>query len=200
MDRLSDEELINQFRASTGPPQNNPQLNELFRRYHEKVGWWCWKHTGNKEQAADLAQDVFIRVFQKLDSFQGNSRFSTWLYTVVRNHCLNEIKSRASQPRIHQPVDDFDPFEFAADPSANPLQQLQREADAAMARRLMQETLEETERTVMYLHYAQELPLDAVTRMLGLSNTSGAKAYIVSARRKLQKAVERLKRQGTRGD
>jgi DNA-directed RNA polymerase specialized sigma subunit len=63
----------------------------------------------------------------------------------------------------------------------------QREA-AELLRQLIRESLDETETKVMTLHYVNELPLDAVSRILGLTNTSGAKAYVVSARRKLRRA------------
>jgi len=57
--------------------------------------------------------------------------------------------------------------------------------------RFILETLDETEARVMMLHYGQEIPLHAVRRMLGLTNKSGAKAYIVGARRKLAAAMSR---------
>jgi hypothetical protein len=56
------------------------------------------------------------------------------------------------------------------------------------------ETLDQTEAQVMLLHYGQELPLNAVSKMLGLTNKSGAKAYIVSAKRKLNAAKSALDR------
>jgi len=62
-----------------------------------------------------------------------------------------------------------------------------------MVRDLVRDSLSETEARVMTLHYAEELPLDAVTRLLKLDNASGAKAYIVSAKRKLARAVARWK-------
>ena len=65
----------------------------------------------------------------------------------------------------------------------------QRQA-ADLMRQLVRESLDETESKVMILHYVHELPLDSITRSLGLTNTSGAKAYIVSARRKLKRAYE----------
>jgi DNA-directed RNA polymerase specialized sigma24 family protein len=55
--------------------------------------------------------------------------------------------------------------------------------------RFILDTLDQTEARVMMLHYGQEMPLNAVSRKLGLTNKSGAKAYIVSARRKLQAAM-----------
>ncbi len=53
------------------------------------------------------------------------------------------------------------------------------------------DTLDQTEAQVMLLHYGKELPLNTVSRMLGLTNKSGAKAYIVSAKRKLNAALPR---------
>jgi RNA polymerase sigma-70 factor, ECF subfamily len=57
-------------------------------------------------------------------------------------------------------------------------------------------TLDQLERTVYVLHYGDDMSLDTITRLLRLTNTSGAKAYIVSARRKLAKAVQRLQARG----
>jgi hypothetical protein len=58
-------------------------------------------------------------------------------------------------------------------------------------RKMWNEILDETERRVMTLHYVDEMPLQVVTRLLGLKNVSGAKTYVVSARRKLKTAVIR---------
>ena len=58
---------------------------------------------------------------------------------------------------------------------------------------LMNDALDETERLVMTLHYGHDMRLDAITTALGLTNTSGAKAYIVRAKRKLKAAVNRWK-------
>ena len=68
---------------------------------------------------------------------------------------------------------------------------LERHESARALRQLMQEALDETEAKVMTLHYVDELPLDSITRLLGLDNPSGAKAYVVSARRKLQRIAAR---------
>jgi len=60
-----------------------------------------------------------------------------------------------------------------------------------LIRTIMDDALDETERHVMTLHYGHDMRLDAITAALGLTNASGAKAYIVSARRKLNAAVKR---------
>lgn len=80
----------------------------------------------------------------------------------------------------------------------SPYEQVERESSNGQLRALLQDTLDDTERRIFTLHYGEDIPLDTLTRLLGLQNASGAKAYIVSARRKLAKAVQRLKAKGVR--
>src|SRR5438309_10429519 len=95
---VSDEELVAKYRAGAGRREADSLWNELFRRYHGRVALWCLRLTGDRDSAADLAQEVFLKAFRYLDSYRGDSKFSTWLYSITRNHCFTEIKSRASAP------------------------------------------------------------------------------------------------------
>ncbi|HEY4562075.1 MAG TPA: RNA polymerase sigma factor, partial [Thermoanaerobaculia bacterium] len=83
LDRLIDEELIE--RARRDAAQADACLAVLYRRYYPKVAAWCLRISGDRQEAADLAQEVFLRVHDRLDGFRGDSRFSTWLYTVTRS-------------------------------------------------------------------------------------------------------------------
>ena len=189
MESLADEELISRYFAHAGSPDAQHWLNELFQRHHRRVALWCLRLTGDRESAADLAQEVFIKVLRSLDSYRGESKFSTWLYSITRNHCYNQIKSRASAPeQIGDAV-----LADLIDQRPSPQSQLEREHGAQVLRDLCHESLTELEMKVMTLHYADEVPLDAVTRVLNLENASGAKAYVVSAKRKLSRAIERWK-------
>jgi len=148
--------------------------------------------TGDVDSAADLAQDVFLKAFQRLDSYRGESKFSTWLYSIARNHCMDEMRSRAARPpEVSEAVLEALPDTDWEQPS----RKLERREAVQALRHIMQEVLDETEAKVMSLHYVDELPLDSITRLLELKNPSGAKAYVVSARRKLQRVAAR-KRSG----
>jgi RNA polymerase sigma-70 factor (ECF subfamily) len=196
MGDVSDEALIVAYGASGPGAKTDALLDELFQRYYPRVALWCFRLAGNRDQAADLAQEVFLRVFRSLDSFRGDARFSTWLYAIARNHCFSEMKSVAArQSRASEPL----PGDAPADrPDTQDL--LERESADTEVRELMQRVLSEPELRVMTLHFVEELPLDAITRLLELSNTSGAKAYLVSAKRKLGPALARWKvRQSRRG-
>jgi RNA polymerase sigma-70 factor (ECF subfamily) len=189
MQELSDEDLVARSRAEAGSP-SDIWVNELFRRYHGKVAVWCLRFTGDRELAGDLAQDVFLKAYRNLHSFRGDAKFSTWLYSVARNHCFNENKARAA--RSEESLDSSS-SEVPESAEESVLATLQKGEELSFMRTLLQKTLDETERKVMVLHFAQDFTLDAITRLLDLNNPSGAKAYVVSAKRKLSATLKRLR-------
>src|SRR5512137_1291743 len=94
MERFTDEELIEHCQAAEGPAAGESFLNLLFQRHHARVASWCYHITGDTNSAVDLAQEVFIKAFQGVRSFRRGSKFTTWLYSITRNHCLDELRSR----------------------------------------------------------------------------------------------------------
>lgn len=190
MEDWPDEELIERYRRERDSALGRSLVNELFRRHHSQVAAWCYRMTGDVDAAADMAQDVFLKAYQRLDSYRGTSKFTTWLYSIARNHCLDELRSRAAQPKANTDAVLEDLADSGLEPVLRTLER--REAESAV-RQLIQESLDETEAKVMTLHYVHDLPLDAITRLMGLTNQSGSKAYIVSARRKLSRAIDRWK-------
>ena len=96
-------ELI--IRAQNG---NNAAFEELIYNYDKKVLALAMKYVKNEEDAKDIYQDVFIRVFRGLKKFKFNSEFSTWLYRIVVNVCLT-YKTRSSKREfisIHPETED----------------------------------------------------------------------------------------------
>jgi RNA polymerase sigma-70 factor (ECF subfamily) len=186
---LSDEDLLVEWKRLAGR-EREAAVNELFGRHYERVARWCLRFTGDRDRAADLAQDVFLKAHRHLDSFRGTSRFSTWLYTIVRNESMNRIQ------RADPPMDSDDVLAEVASLEPRPDEVTERVRHEARLREFLSATLDPLERNVFVLHYGEEMPIDAITRLLRLDNPSGAKAYIVSARRKLAKAAQRLRTRG----
>jgi RNA polymerase sigma-70 factor, ECF subfamily len=185
---LSDEELAAKYREAGGHPLGTPFADALFSRHYDRVALWCFRILGDRNAAADMAQEVFVKAWQHLESFRSDAKFSTWLYTVTRNHCFNEIKrlGRAREEAMEaEHLDLLGAVAAASDSAAEQAQMI------GVARSLMASELTETEAQVMTLHYTEELPLDAISRLLKMDNASGAKAYLVSAKRKLKVAVDR---------
>lgn len=94
---LSDVALI-EVCQKRGAKDDRP-FQELFRRYHSVVWRVCYSYMRNKEDAEDLTQDVFIKVYRSLHQFEGRSAFKTWIYRVAINSCQNEIRRRSRRPQ-----------------------------------------------------------------------------------------------------
>jgi RNA polymerase sigma-70 factor (ECF subfamily) len=186
---LSDEELLAESKRRSGRERDS-LVNELFERHYERVARWCLRLSGNREEAADLAQDVFLKAHRHLGTFKGTSRFTTWLYSIMRNASLTRFQ------RAAPPMDNEEVLADIASLDARPDELTARGERSVRLQEFLSATLDPVERTVFTLHYGDEMPLDAITRLLRLENASGAKAYIVSARRKLAKAAPRLRARG----
>jgi RNA polymerase sigma-70 factor, ECF subfamily len=184
---LSDEELVARYGQAPGAEGARALLEELFRRHRAEVVAWCYRLTGDRALAPDLAQDVLARAYASLQGFRHDSKFTTWLYVIARNRCRDEQRARAVRPREV-------PEDSLVDPPSEEnaaLLALGARDTKNRVRAIMEAVLDETERRVMTLHYGHDMGLDAITAALGLTNASGAKAYIVSAKRKLAAAMKR---------
>jgi len=185
--QFSDEELIQRYQQEPSPSQQQTLIDELFQRHYQQVILWCLRIAGNRDLAADWAQDVFLKAFRGLHTFKGGSKFSTWLYSVARNHCFTQVSQRADIRFETPDASDMNITERRE----NPYQLLERKDTKRYVTRLLADSLDEVELKVMSLHFAEGIPLDTVSRMLNLCNISGAKAYVVSAKRKLSRALGR---------
>ncbi len=79
-------------------------FEELYDRYAPMVYNKCYGFAKNMDEAKDLTQDVFLRVFIKLASFKGNSKFSTWLFAFTYNHCVNYVTRNTAKKLEKQSV------------------------------------------------------------------------------------------------
>ena len=190
LDQLADEELAARYRDAANSAEREQYVDELFRRNYARVARWCLRFASDRESAADLSQEVFAKAYQNLKSFQGQSKFSTWLFSIARNHCLNTVRANARQA-IELKADVEEDFLFESpDHRETPYTALERASATKAVSDMLNKNLDETEKVVFTLHYGEDIPLGAITRLLNLENTSGAKAYIVSARRKLARLVK----------
>lgn len=183
---LTDEQLISAHRSESGIPGGGDALSELFYRYQPHIARWCIRFTQDRESALDLAQEILFRAYRSLHTFRGDARFSTWLYVIARNQCSSALQKRAYQPAY---VDSSAAESLPDTLSADVQDVLESEQLRLRVWRIVMGALSRTEARVMMMHYGEDVSLSDITRDLGLRNKSGAKAYIVSARRKLNSIV-----------
>ncbi|MGD8979441.1 MAG: sigma-70 family RNA polymerase sigma factor [candidate division WOR-3 bacterium] len=94
--QLSDGELVQLVKAGEAEP-----FDELVRRHSVKIHDLCYKILRNYDDASDMAQETFIKAYRKINKFDGRSKFSTWLYRIAVNNCLNYIKKRRPTEEIY---------------------------------------------------------------------------------------------------
>ncbi len=98
----------------------------LVRRYERWVFTLALRMVGDRPDAEDVAQEVFLKAYRGLSGFRGGARFSTWLYAIASHHCLNHLASPAVRLRRLRRIDDG-----TAAPGAAPSSALDRVADEA---------------------------------------------------------------------
>jgi len=98
---MNDKELIE--KAKKG---DNKALTELVKKYEQTVYNFAFKICRDKERAEHTMQETFLSMIKSLHQFSGNSKFSTWLYTIVSNHCL--MLARSQKVRGFTPLEDED--------------------------------------------------------------------------------------------
>jgi len=96
---LSDEELIKLVKAGEVEP-----FDELVRRNEVKIHDLCYKMLRNYDDAKDLAQETFLKAYRKINKFNGRSKFSTWLYRIAVNNCLNFLKRQKPTVEIYEEI------------------------------------------------------------------------------------------------
>lgn len=89
----SDLELVQRFKKG-----EKEIFEKLVRRYQHKVYNTTYRMLGNREDAGDLAQETFIRVYQNLDRFKEKANFSTWLFRITTNLCRDQLRKRKREP------------------------------------------------------------------------------------------------------
>jgi RNA polymerase sigma factor (sigma-70 family) len=92
---INQEELIKKLRSG-----NQAAFSLLIDDYQQKVFHTCISFVPNKEDAEDIAQEVFLEVYKSIGKFKGNSKLSTWIYKICTNKCLEFIRKKNAKKRL----------------------------------------------------------------------------------------------------
>lgn len=156
---ITDELLV--YRARDGDLK---AYEILIQRYQDKVYNLAARMINNREDARDLAQETFIQIYKSLQHFRGDCNFSTWLYRVASNKCLDFLRRKRPEQVCHPA---FEKDELIADSRAGPEEQLIKEEEAYIIRKVLA-NLPRNYRMVLVLHHYQLLSYKEIARILDL--------------------------------
>jgi RNA polymerase sigma-70 factor, ECF subfamily len=149
-------------------------FNEIVRQHGDKVFNLVLRMVGTRAEAEDIAQEVFVTVFKSIDSFRGESKFTTWLLRIAANHSKNRIKYLARRRSDGNGLDDASEAAMADEGKA-PVQAHIGAPDAlleaAQTEMMMQEAiaaLDEDQRLLVVLRDIEELSYEEIGEITGL--------------------------------
>ena len=154
--------------------------DELVRRYQERIYATLYHMTSNHEDANDLAQEAFLKAWRAISSFRGESAFSTWLYRIAVNACLNH---RALRRPVTQELE-----EGLADPNPGADAAVARDHEARRVREAVSR-LPERQRATLILKVYHDLTHAEVAEILG-STVGTVKANLFHALANLKRQMQ----------
>ncbi|MEQ9221345.1 MAG: RNA polymerase sigma factor [Cyclobacteriaceae bacterium] len=167
---LTDEEIIRELTKS----DNKSLYDLLYRRYHRKVLDKCFSFVRDRRLAEELTEDVFSKTYEKLTSFKQQSKFSSWLYAITYNHCIDYLREKKkinypewnNQNEIPEIIDETEP-QLSAINYENLLDIL--------------ELIHPEEKALLMMKYLDDLSIKDISRALRISENA-AKMRLKRAR------------------
>lgn len=154
-------------------------FGELVLRYETPVYNFVIRHLRHSESAHDVTQDVFLRVVQKAAEFKHEARFSTWLYTIARNLCVDHLRklSHRRHPSLDQPLKEGDDsrtlLESIAD--GHPRASVERSATSVMVQSRIVDAVQQLpddQREVFLLREIANLPFKEIAVITGVGENT----------------------------
>ncbi|MCW8128764.1 MAG: RNA polymerase sigma factor [Planctomycetota bacterium] len=186
-----DEQLMAELAAG-----NHEAFEELLRRYETQVITFCYAFMRNRDSSEDMAQETFLRVFRNAGRYQPVAKFTTWLYKIAANLCINELKK--GQLRSSRSLDE----PAGSDPDGTRIiERLANKADAPLneaekheAQRLIDRAiahLPDDQRTTLVMVEYHHMQYQEIAEILGVT-VSAIKMRVKRARETLRETLKIL--------
>jgi RNA polymerase sigma-70 factor (ECF subfamily) len=166
---------------------NVTAFSVLIEKYQNMVYSLALKLLKNTEDAEEMAQDTFIKAFQKLDMYEGKSKFSTWLYSITYNACISELRKRRIQfsSLEEQRFSDQDEMKMNSYLSETKKEDQEKYLNLALSK------LPEDDQVLVTLYYYENQSMDDISIITGLT-VSNIKVKIHRARKKMYELLHEL--------
>ncbi len=155
-------------------------FDEIMIRYERQVYRICYRFVENREDAMDLAQDVFIKAFEHLATFRRESSLKTWLYRIAMNHCINHVKKHSQEF--------VEVTEYTGSAHSSIQSQLEDREQRDAFRRMVK-LLPPKQKAILEMRINDQLSYEEIAKMSGRS-ISTIKASVFFALEKLRKLVK----------
>lgn len=166
-------------------------FEHLVQLYENKVYTIAYRLMGNHADAADLAQDSFIKIYQALPNFRGDASFNTWIYHITVNVCRDEMRKRQRRPTVSldEPTNSNGSTYEIRSTDPGPEEELDRNETRAMVQQCLN-SLSDDYRTVLVMREIKEMSYDEIAEILGCS-LGTVKSRLSRARQALKEKISK---------
>jgi RNA polymerase sigma factor (sigma-70 family) len=172
----TDEELVKLFVET----QENRYFEKLYERYSEKVYHKCLSFVKDSAKAEDLTHDIFLKLIFKLGTFKEDAKFSTWLYSITYNHCMDQLRSNKKRGEVLQE----EPIEVPDDIDLNNL--FDGEDVQLKNLKTALDQLSVDEKGVLFMKYMDDMSIRDIAGIFNVTE-SAIKMRLLRSRDKLRK-------------
>ncbi|MGX1930870.1 RNA polymerase sigma factor [Flagellimonas sp. 2504JD4-2] len=159
---------------------DSQEFSKLVDSYKDLVFTIALRMLKNREEAEEVAQDSFIKIFKSLKSFHGDAKLSTWIYRITYNTCLDRIKKYKIDQKS-RPIEEVTSYHVAD--MGNALDEMMQQEKSEMIKKCIQK-LPPTDAAILTLFYFEEQSLIELAKTLKLSANT-AKVKLFRARKRL---------------
>ncbi|MEO0414421.1 MAG: sigma-70 family RNA polymerase sigma factor [Verrucomicrobiota bacterium] len=165
-------------------------FEELVEIHQHAVIGTVAKMLGSPNEAEDIAQQVFVRIWKSAKRYKPEAKFTTWMFTITRNLVFNETRRRQRKPSVSLEEREEEFHQVESDQSIGSPEDfaLQSELEKAIDEAI--QALPEKQRTAVILRRYEELPYEEIAKVLGLS-VSAVKSLLFRARAQLRESLEK---------
>lgn len=158
---------------------------DLIQKYQHMIYVFIYKMVHNQADAEDLTQEVFVKAYEKLSSYRGDSQFSTWLHTLARNRTIDFLRRRKFHDSDEQLA--FIPSNVKEESPQDSLLGKERRQEIIQAI----DQLSDSYREVIILRCSHEYPFEKIASLLGVAESTARVRYL-RARQELAKILTRM--------
>ena len=182
---FQDPDILLMLRVREG---DSKAFEELVHKHRRNVLNLVYRYLGDAAAAEDAAQEVFVKVYRARNKYDPTGKFSTWLYRITANHCINLIRARKARPTVSEPIVDLVEHPGTEHPDAA----IQREELRSAVKNAIA-SLPPQQRLAVLLARFEDLSHNEISDAMGLS-LNAVKSLLFRAKENLQELLKKYRR------